>query len=65
MQHKHCFATTNCTIGDIKNDDESLFSGIPVLLGGAFAQTMPVVPDCNRAQQVRPVNILVIGTEQG
>ena len=52
MQHKHCFTVTNRTIRDIKDNDESLFSGILVLLGGDFAQIMPVVPGDSRVQQV-------------
>ena len=52
MQHKHCFGAVNRSLGDIRKNEEALFGGIPVLLGGDFAQTTPVVPRGSRALQV-------------
>ena len=51
MQHKYNFTAVNFTLCDIQVDD-SLFGGIPTILGGDFAQTLPIVPKGSQAQQV-------------
>ena len=44
MQHKACFEAVNRTLNDICNTREDLvFGGIPVVLGGDFAQILPVI----------------------
>ena len=43
MQHRHCFEAINPTLQDICSDFDSLFGGIPVVLGGDFAQIGPVI----------------------
>lgn len=42
MQHRYCFEAVDRTLRDIRQDD-SLFGGIPVILGGDFAQIAPVI----------------------
>ncbi len=49
MQHKYCFAATNRSIGDIKDNDKSFIIEIPMLLDGDFTQTTPVVFGGSRA----------------
>jgi len=51
LQNKHCFAAVDRTLRDIMSDDR-LFGGIPVLLGGDFAQILPVVRKGKRADVV-------------
>src|SRR6202012_1394965 len=44
MQHKACFEAVNRTLNDVCNTDgERLFGGIPTVLGGDFAQILPVI----------------------
>jgi hypothetical protein len=44
MQHKSCFEAVNWSLNDICHmSDSSLFGGIPIVLGGDFAQILPVV----------------------
>lgn len=53
MQHKYDFQAVSRTLNDICDvADECLFGNIPILLGGDFAQTLPVVRRGNRAQIV-------------
>ena len=42
LQHKHCFEAVDRTLKDICEND-LLFGGIPVILGGDFAQIAPVI----------------------
>ncbi|POS81951.1 hypothetical protein EPUL_005415, partial [Erysiphe pulchra] len=42
MQNKHNFNALDKTLRDLMNSDE-LFGGIPIVLGGDFAQILPVV----------------------
>ncbi|KAA6407002.1 MAG: hypothetical protein FRX48_09300 [Lasallia pustulata] len=42
MQHKYNFTAVNFTLCDLQNQDV-LFGGIPTVLGGDFAQILPVV----------------------
>ena len=51
MQHKYCFEAVSRTLADIRGNDLP-FGGIPVLLGGDFAQIPPVVPRGTRASTV-------------
>ena len=51
LQHKYNFTAVDFTLCDIWIDD-SLFGGIPTILGGDFVQTLPIVPKGSRAQQV-------------
>ena len=45
IQHKYCFKAIHRLLSDVCNTEGSgmLFGGIPVLLGGDFAQILPVV----------------------
>ena len=54
MQHKYCFDAVNRTLNDICGiaDSQGFFGNIPILLGGDFAQILPVVPRGNRAATV-------------
>ncbi len=52
MQNKENFAAVKTTLQDICGR-EDLFGGIPVVLGGDFAQTLPIIPRGNRAAQVK------------
>ena len=46
-QHRHAVEALDRTLWDIR-DDEWLFGGITVILGGDFLQTLPVVPRGSR-----------------
>ena len=52
MQHRFCFEAVDRTLRDICNCD-TLFGGIPTILGGDFAQILPVVRKGNRSQIVQ------------
>lgn len=53
MQHQYDFEAVSRTLNDICGmDNHNAFGGIPILLGGDFAQTLPVVRRGNRAQTV-------------
>lgn len=53
MQHKYCFEAVNRTLNDICGfTDSEYFGQIPILLGGDFAQILPVIPKGNRTQTV-------------
>ena len=45
MQHKACFEAVNRTLNDIchTTNNQRVFAGIPVVLGGDFAQILPVI----------------------
>jgi len=44
MQHKACFEAVNRTLNDVCNTgNQQLFGGIPTVLGGDFAQILPVI----------------------
>jgi len=44
MQHKACFEAVNKTLNDVCNTaNQQLFGGIPMVLGGDFAQILPVI----------------------
>jgi len=44
MQHKACFEAVNRTLNDICNcGEQRIFGGIPIVLGGDFAQILPVI----------------------
>ncbi|THC87617.1 hypothetical protein EYZ11_012938 [Aspergillus tanneri] len=47
MQHRNAFEAVDRLLKDIRKD-ERLFGGIPILMGGDFAQTLPVVPKSPR-----------------
>ena len=54
MQHKYCFEAVHRLLCDLRTvTDEVLFGGIPVLLGGDFAQILPVIPNGSRADVVK------------
>lgn len=52
MQHKHCFEVVHRTLCDVRGDSDALFGGLPAILGGDFAQILPVVKNGNRASIV-------------
>ena len=53
MQHRHCFEAVNRTLNDICGTaDDCLFGNIPSILGGDFAQILPVVRRGNRGTTV-------------
>ncbi|SAM09603.1 hypothetical protein [Absidia glauca] len=51
MQNKSCFETVDRTLRDIRSSNV-LFGGLPVVLGGDFAQIPPVVKNGNRSSIV-------------
>lgn len=53
MQHKHCFDAVHRTLCDIRGDPDHTFGGLPAILGGDWAQILPVVRHGNRASIVR------------
>ena len=52
MQHRYCFETVHRLMCDLRGDEEHLFGGVPVIMGGDFAQTLPVVRHGNRSAVV-------------
>ena len=54
MQHKYCFKVVHRLLVNLRSvTDDVLFGGVPVVLGGDFAQILPVVPHGSRADTVR------------
>ena len=54
MQHKSCFEAVNWTLNDICHvSDSCLFGKIPTVLGGDFAQILPVVRRGSRQATVQ------------
>ena len=51
MQHRYCFEAVHQTLIDIRVDN-ALFGRLPVILGGDFAQILPVVQRGNWAAVV-------------
>ena len=53
MQHRYCFEAVNRTLNDIcGTSDNSFFGNISVILGGDFAQILPVIRRGNRSATV-------------
>ena len=52
MQHRFCFEAVDQMLQDIWSDDR-LFGGLPVIMGGDFAQILLVVHRGTRATIVR------------
>jgi hypothetical protein len=53
MQHKYCFEVVHRLLVDLRSvTDDVLFGGVPVILGGDFAQILPVVQHGQRADIV-------------
>jgi hypothetical protein len=53
MQHKYCFKVVHRLLVDLQSvTDDILFKGVPVILGGDFAQILLVVPHGSRADIV-------------
>ncbi|XP_044587129.1 uncharacterized protein LOC123266761 [Cotesia glomerata] len=52
MAHKNAIKALNRTLKDIRNRDR-IMSGITVVLAGDFRQTLPVVPQGTRADEVK------------
>ena len=51
MQRKHCFEAVDRMLQDVREND-SLFGGLPTVLGGDFAQILPVVRKGGRGATV-------------
>ena len=51
MQHKHAIEAVDRTLQDLLGNN-SPFGGIPVLFGGDFRQTLPVIPHGIRQQLI-------------
>jgi hypothetical protein len=50
IQHKYCFEVVHRLMVDLRSvSDDLLFGGVPVILGGDFAQILPVVMHSSRA----------------
>lgn len=52
MQNKHCFEAVHRSLCDIRGSNH-LFGGLPAILGGDWAQILPVVRHGNRAAIVQ------------
>jgi hypothetical protein len=52
MTNRHVFEAVDRTLRDVTKNEESLFGGIPFVLGGDFAQTLPVIVRGPRAAVV-------------
>jgi hypothetical protein len=54
MQHKYYFEVVHRLLVDLRSViDDILFGGVPVILGGDFAQILPIVPHGSRADIIR------------
>ncbi|RFU24484.1 hypothetical protein B7463_g11855, partial [Scytalidium lignicola] len=64
MQHKYCFEVVHCLFCDLQSveDQDLLFSRIPVILGGDFAQILLVVSGEGEADFVRWISSLPYDT---
>ena len=51
MQNKNCFEAVDRTLQNISSNS-TLFGGLPVILGGDFAQIPPVIKNGNRSSIV-------------
>ena len=49
MQNRFAFEAVDRMLRDVRRNDDDLFGGVPAVLGGDWAQTLPVVPRGNRA----------------
>ena len=49
MQNKHCFEAVHQSLCDIRGDKDHMFGGLPAILGGDWAQILPVVRHGSRA----------------
>ena len=52
MQNKYNVEAVHRTLCDFTDNDGDLFGGVPVIFGGDFAQTVPVIKKGNRGDQV-------------
>lgn len=52
MQYRFCFEAVDYMLQDIQNNNR-LFGGLPVIIGGYFAQILPLVCWDTRATIVR------------
>lgn len=52
MQHRHCLEAVDRKLRDVRMEPDHLFGGLPTLLGGDFAQILPVVPKGSHAATV-------------
>jgi hypothetical protein len=53
MQNKYAFEVVHRLMVDLKStSNDTLFGGVPVILGGDFAQILPVVPGGSRTETV-------------
>jgi hypothetical protein len=43
MQYHYCFEAVHRLMCDLQSDDDHLFSSVPMVMGGDFTQTLPVV----------------------
>ncbi|OXV11014.1 hypothetical protein Egran_01226 [Elaphomyces granulatus] len=52
MTNRKVFEAVDCTLRDIKGEagEDFIFDGIPFVLGGDFAQTLPVVKNGRRSR---------------
>ena len=55
MTHWYIFEAVNRTLQDITQKEGFLFGGIPFVLGGDFAQTLPVIPRAGRTTVVAAI----------
>ena len=51
-QHRYCLETIHRSLCDVRNNDAP-FGGLPMLLGGDFAQTITILLHANRTQNIR------------
>jgi PIF1-like helicase len=49
MQNRFAFEAVDRLLRDMRGNDRDLFGGVPIVLGGDWAQTLPIVPRGNRA----------------
>ncbi|XP_071740512.1 uncharacterized protein [Rutidosis leptorrhynchoides] len=50
MNDKRCFEALDRTLQDISNNENAVFGGKSIILGGDFQQTLPVVKNASRSQ---------------
>ena len=53
MMHRHCFEALDRSLRDVLENEDEIFGGIPVVLGGDFRQVLPVIPRAGRRRVVQ------------
>lgn len=66
MNERRCFEALEGTLKDILDNSNALFGGKPIMLGGDFRQTLPVIKSASRDTIIAAsIAVLSMATLQG